>query len=255
MALGVAHAVLAAAVGHVGWLVVDRGAGVDLAVHRSVAVVADRSGGQTQDVDEVGVPRRDIAVHEQRDPPGQCGLIGRQAREQIEQGLVSGAVAVQEPVLDSPDPFPRPGEVGQPGVEVGEVPAGQLSQVVCIRVDVGHGGAQLTEQPDSVEPVEGAAVVPASGNVADAPTLVGGGAGHTCQVRTSRHVRSKGSPTGHPQGHLSVQRWERPLAMGTRSLQPDPARGAVVSPMISCKMYRKAVLEREDLSTSLVEGG
>lgn len=69
----------------------------------------------------------DAAVHEQRDPSGQRGLIGRQAREQVEQGLVTGAVADQEPILDGPDSFPHLGKVGQSGVERGRVPARQLT--------------------------------------------------------------------------------------------------------------------------------
>jgi len=184
-------------------------AGVDLAAHRPVAVEADRSGGQTQDIYEVGVRRRDVAVHQQRDPPPQRWLIGRQTRQQVEQGLVTGPVALQKADLHGPDSFPRPSKVGQSGIEVDQVPPSEAGQVVCIEVEVGHGRAKLAEQPDPVEPVERDAVVlpPATGiagwsqqpellvvtqgafgdtgtsrDVADA-ALTGAGAGHAVTLR------------------------------------------------------------------------
>ncbi len=129
---------------------------------RGVTVPGELARGEPEGPDEPGVRRGDVTVDQQRDPARESRLLGGQAGEQVEQGVVAGAVPAEQPVLDGPHPLALAGQFRQPVVELGEVTAGERREVRGVGVEVGDGRAQLAQQADPVEPVEVVAVVAAS---------------------------------------------------------------------------------------------
>ena len=193
----------------------------------------------------------DVAVDEQRDSARHRRLHTVQAREKVEQSLVGGGSADQEPVFHRTDSFTLTGQAGHLRVEVGQMPSDQSAKVVSIGVDSIEWGAQRAEQPDPVQPVEAVAVVAssaggiarrcqqtqffviaqstfgnasASSDFADAP-VSGWCARHADHAKTSRHVSSKPCRGGARPASVVANRARATAEAGQLRREVDQLRG------------------------------